>query len=124
MPNHKPSQIHALFLDAFNRADIDALAALYEPGATLVTGSGTATGRDAIREAYKRILSGGVHMDLETRAVIESGEGMAVLHASWTLHRDGKAIAGLSTEVVRRQTDGTWLFVIDEPRTPENQARM
>jgi hypothetical protein len=29
------------------------------------------------------------------------------------------ATRGLSTEVVRKQPDGTWLFVIDSPYTPQ-----
>ena len=119
MPANKPEEIHARFLDAFNRGDVEALVALYEPGAVLVTGGGSVAGRVAIREAYRRMLAGGARMELETRAMIESGEGLAVLHASWTYHRAGKATPGLSTEVVRRQPDGSWLFVIDEPRTPE-----
>ena len=58
-------------------------------------------------------------MELETRSTIESGEGLAVLHAGWTLHTSGSTARGISTEVVRRQPDGRWLFIIDEPRTPE-----
>lgn len=123
MPANKPDEIHVLFLDAFNRADIEALADLYEPGAILVTGRGNATGRDAIRAAYEHILSNDVRMELVTHTVLDSGDGLSLLHASWTVHRDGKAIPGLSTEVVRRQPDGTWLFVLDEPRTPESLAR-
>ena len=118
MPAHKPSEIHALFLDAFNRGDLESLVALYEPNASLVTRDGTAAGHQAIREAYQRMLAGGGRMELETRAAIESREGLAVLHASWTYHSAGTMTPGLSTEVVRRQPDGTWLFVIDEPRTP------
>jgi len=30
MTAHTPQKVHELFLDAFNRADVDALAALYE----------------------------------------------------------------------------------------------
>ena len=67
----------------------------------------------------KGMLARGGQMELETRSVAESGEGLAVLHAGWTLHTAGSTARGLSTEVVRRQPDGTWLFVIDEPRTPE-----
>ena len=122
MPAHTPQEIHVLFLDAFNRADVEALVALYEPNALLVTGSGVAAGHEAIREAYLRMLAGGGRMELETRAVLESGDGLAVLHSKWTFHRAGKVRPGLSTEVVRQQTDSTWLFVIDEPRTPENKS--
>lgn len=123
MPAQTPQELHALFLDAFNRGDVQALVALYESNAILVTGAGSAAGHDAIRAAYERILSGGGRMELQTRTVIESGDGLTLLHASWKLHRDEKVIPGLSTEVLRRQPDGSWLFVIDEPRTPENQSR-
>jgi uncharacterized protein (TIGR02246 family) len=122
VPARRPQEIHALFLDAFNRGDVDALVALYEDGAVLVTGGGNAVGRPSIREAYQHILAGGGRMELETRAVVESGDELAVLHASWTYHRSENTRRGLSTEVVRRQPDGTWLFVVDEPRTPEDRT--
>jgi ketosteroid isomerase-like protein len=118
MTAHTPSEIHTFFLDAFNRGDVEDLVALYEPGAALVTRDGTVVGHDAIRDAYKTMLAGGARMELATRSVIQSGE-VAVLHANWTYHRGGTATPGLSTEVVRRQPDGPWLFVIDEPRTPQ-----
>jgi uncharacterized protein (TIGR02246 family) len=119
MPARNPSEIHALFLDAFNRGDPDAIAALYEPDAILVLGGEKLAGHEAIRKAYERMLARCGQMELETRSVVESGHGLAVLHASWTLHTPRSIAQGTSTEVVRRQPDGTWLFVIDEPRTPE-----
>jgi len=122
MTTSKPQEIHIILLDAFNRGDIDALVALYEPGALLVTGQGPAVGHDAIRNVYRHILAHGVQMELQTHTVLESSEGIAVLHASWTYHLGENAIAGLSTEVVRRQPDGSWLFVIDEPRTPDRTS--
>jgi uncharacterized protein (TIGR02246 family) len=119
MSARSPQQIHTLFLDAFNRADVDSLVALYEPDAVLATRSGPAIGHEGIRAAYQQILAGGGRMELETRSVLESGDGLAVLHGAWTLYRNDSTISGLSTEVVRRQADGRWLFVLDEPRTPE-----
>jgi uncharacterized protein (TIGR02246 family) len=113
-----PEEVHKLFLDAFNRADVEALVALYEPDAVLVTGSGTAVGREQIREAYKPMLESGGRMELKTCGVLDNRNGLAVLHASWTYHRDGNQVAGLSTEVVRRQAEGIWLFALDEPYTP------
>ena len=62
-------------------------------------------------------------MTLETRAVVESSHGVAVLHGGWTIEpSDGMEAEvtrqGLSTELVRKQSDGTWLFLIDCPYTP------
>jgi uncharacterized protein (TIGR02246 family) len=119
MPANNPSEIHALFLHAFNGGDAEAITALYEPDAILVLGSERLAGHAAIRAAYERMLARRGRMELETRSVIESGHGLAVLHASWSLHTSGSTAQGISTEVVRRQPDNTWLFVIDEPRTPK-----
>ena len=119
MPANNPAEIHDLFLDAFNRGDVEALVALYESSAVLVLGGETMVGHEAIRKAYVRMLARRGGMELKTRSVVESGEGLAVLHASWTLHTTGSTAQGISTEVARRQPNGNWLFVIDEPRTPE-----
>ena len=96
-----PQEIHSLFEQAFNTGDVDALVTLYEPGAVLLVGGIPVTGHDAIRAAYRSFLSSGARMKLETRAVIESGHGLAVLHGAWSLGPPS-ATQELSTEVVRR----------------------
>jgi uncharacterized protein (TIGR02246 family) len=118
MPAFTPREIHVLFEHAFNNGDVEAILALYEPGAVLVASGRPVTGHDRIRNAFKAFLVGGARMKLDTRAVIESGEGLAVLHGAWSLGPPSTA-QGLSTEVVRRQPDGSWMFVIDNPNTPQ-----
>jgi uncharacterized protein (TIGR02246 family) len=117
MPEHTPHEIHCLFEAAFNAGDLEAIVALYEPDAVFVTADGSVSGHDAIRNFYRISLAPGASMKLETRAVVESADGLALLHGAWSL---GPPVSseGLSTEVVRRQPDGNWLFVIDNPRTP------
>ena len=118
MPAYQPEELHPLFVDGFNRADFDGLAGLYEPSAILATRTGRSVGRDAIRETYREILAGGGRIELQTLGVLVSADGLALLHSAWVIHRDGKTTSGVSTELARRQSDGTWLFVLDEPRTP------
>jgi ketosteroid isomerase-like protein len=91
--------------------------ALYEPGAVLVSGGELVTGHEGIRTAYSAFLASGSRMKFETRAVIESGDGLAVLHGAWSLGPPSST-QGVSTEVIRRQPDGSWKFVIDNPHTP------
>ena len=117
MPASTPQEIHVFFERAFNIGDVEAILALYEPGAVLVSGGKLVTGHDGIRDAFNVFLSSGARMKLDTRAVIESREGLAVLHGAWSLGPPS-ATQGLSTEVVRRQADGSWMFVIDNPHTP------
>jgi ketosteroid isomerase-like protein len=44
-----PEQLHRAFQDAFNRHDLEAIVALYEPDAVLAGADGPVEGRDAIR---------------------------------------------------------------------------
>jgi uncharacterized protein (TIGR02246 family) len=117
MPASTPKEVHFLFERAFNMGDVEAILALYEPSAVFVVGGKPVIGHDDIRDAFSVFLSSGARMKLDTRAVIESGEGLAVLHGAWSLGPPSET-QGLSTEVVRRQPDGSWMFVIDNPNTP------
>jgi|SRR5882762_9760478 len=112
-----PQEVHFLFERAFNIGDVEAIMALYEAGAVFLTGGNAITGHDGIREAFNVILSSRARMKLDTRAVIESGDGLAVLHGAWSLGPP-TGTRGLSTEVVRRQPDGSWMLIIDNPHTP------
>ncbi len=100
------------------------LTALYEPDAVLVVDGKCVSGHESIRRALESMLLRRGRMTLETRAVVESQQGLAVLHGGWVVEPAmgiGSELAtrGLSTEVVRQQPDGSWLFVIDNPYTPE-----
>jgi uncharacterized protein (TIGR02246 family) len=121
MPANIPADLHRLFEEAFNAGDVDRLTALYEPDATLIIGGTTVVGREAIRAAYANAVNGR-RMTLETRAVTTSDVGLSLLHGAWVIEpaqtlRGTSETAGISTEVARRQSDGTWLFVIDSPYT-------
>lgn len=121
MQANSPSEVHEQFQRAFNLKDLDGLVALYEPDAVFVVDGRAVTGRENIRREYRDLLPRRGRMTLETRAAIASQDGLAVLHGSWMIEPPtgaGLATRGLSTEVVRRQPDGSWLFVIDNPRTP------
>jgi ketosteroid isomerase-like protein len=123
MPAHQPTQLHALFAQAFNRGELDELLALYEPNATVVVGGEPVAGHHSVRTALERWLAAGGQMVLDTRAVIEGPDGLVVLHGAWAIASpeappSATVRRGLSTEVARRQSDGTWRFVIDNPDTP------
>lgn len=115
-----PADMHRLFADAFNAHDLDALVALYEPEAVLVPQAGQrAIGRDAIREALAGFLAGFETIELTTRGIVQQRD-IALLYPEFLLRGTGEdgepvTLEGHGTEVVRRQTYGTWLFVIDDP---------
>jgi len=122
MSAHSPTELHALFQNAFNLGDIETLTSLYEPDAILMVGGKQVIGRENIRAAFHAMLSVGAQMRLTTRSLIESHDGLALLHGQWIVRRapsteSNPSTQGLSTEVVRKQPNGTWLFIIDNPYT-------
>ena len=120
MPAHTPADADLQIIEALNAGDVEAALALYEPGATFVPEPGkAATGLDAIREVLNGFLALKPRLTIEVPQVSESGD-LALLSSRWTLKGtapDGNPVdlAGQGAEVVRRQADGTWLFVIDNP---------
>src|SRR5262245_28399674 len=120
MPAHKPEELDVLFAKAINAGDIEAAMKLYEPGACLTPEPGqVATGAKAVREALGGFLAMKPRLTLNARTLAEAG-GIAFTTAKWVLEgtgSDGKPVKveGQSAEVARRQPDGTWLFLIDNP---------
>ena len=122
MPARKPEECDTLLIEAANRGDLEAAVALYEPNASFVLESGeVVTGLAAVREVMQGFLALKPRFTIEVKAV-QSGDGsLALTRAKWSMTGtgpDGKPVtmSGNSTEVVRRQSDGTWRFVIDNPR--------
>jgi uncharacterized protein (TIGR02246 family) len=115
-----PAKIHELFQAAFNALDTDAVLALYEDNAVFVTGPGTAvTGRDAIAQVLESFFAMQPVMRLETASFFQNDD-LAMLEGRWVLigagpEGDPIQITGTSHEVVRRQSDGCWLYAIDDP---------
>jgi len=97
--------------------------ALYEAQATLVNEDQTVSaGSAAIRETYKGLFAdlpeGKINMKVVR--VVRAGDDVAVLYNDWNM--SGKTADGSpftmqhkAMEIVRRQADGTWRFVIDDP---------
>jgi uncharacterized protein (TIGR02246 family) len=122
--NRPPEELHRAFQEAFNRHDLESIVALYEPGAAMVGYPGPAQGIAAIRERYRAILEMRPSIELQTLGVHLAGD-LAMLHRKWILHGigpDGGEIhrEGRNTETGRRQPDGRWLFVIDNPSVPRD----
>ena len=120
MAPRSPEDMHGEFTRAFNAGDVDALLTLYEPEAIMTPEPGTTVaGTDAIREVLNGFLALKGKIEFKTQPVFTAGN-LALMHGDWTLEGtapDGSAVnlTGHSTEVMRLQPDGTWLYVIDIP---------
>jgi len=105
---YDPQDLERLLVSRENMGDVDGMAALYEPQALLDRGGGRLThGREAIRKFYGEVVATGRKFELgEQRAAMVCGD----LALTSTRLPDGTVTA----EIARRQSDGTWLWVIDQ----------
>lgn len=112
----QPAELHTAVERAFNVGDVDALMDLYELDAQMVHEDGSVvTGVDAIRELWASLVSMGGQLTMTTRYAVESGD-LALLSNDWTFTLGGSTIASaITAELARRQPDGSWRYLIDNP---------
>jgi uncharacterized protein (TIGR02246 family) len=121
MSARRPEDLDRLFAQGLNAGDLEASAALYEPGAALVAQPGqTVSGSAAIRDALRGFLGMKPTLTImDVKTLAQAGD-TALTTAKWRLTGtgpDGNPVnmSGQSVEVCRRQADGTWRFIIDTP---------
>jgi uncharacterized protein (TIGR02246 family) len=116
-----PAACDRLFGEHVNAGDLTALMSLYEPGCSLVRRDGSvARGHAEIRQVFERLLALHAKMSTEIVKVVQSGEDLAMVYNDWHMSAtrpDGEPVeaSGKAIEVVRRQPDGTWRFILDDP---------
>src|SRR5260370_39788152 len=107
-------------VQAINRVEANAPSALYEKEAVIVVQPGAlAAGASARRQALAGFIALKPTLTMEAREVVQTGD-LALYLSRWNLRGtgpDGKEgrMHGSSTDVLRRQSDGRWLIVIDNP---------
>ena len=116
-----PEQAHYLFVQFFNEGNVEALLSLYDPNAILVSfPDPPVSGHAEIRKALEGFLAMKCRMVLNVDKVF-SADGVGLLFSTWSLsgsdeNGDPILVGGQTSDVVRRQADGSWLFVIDNPQ--------
>jgi ketosteroid isomerase-like protein len=120
MPAHTPAEVHELFTQYFSAGDIDALVALYEPTAVMLPQPGLEVcGIPAIKETFLGFMAMKGTFRMSPGKVV-SATDVAIIFSDWSLDAvapDGSPVrlTGQTSDVVRRQADGSWRFVIDCP---------
>ena len=122
MPAHKPEECDLLLFEVIETGDVDAALALYEPDAIFVVSPDqVVTGHAAIRGVLQGMLAANTTGKLDAVTAVLSADGSVAFTrakgSSTSPGPDGKPVTlpFHSVEVVRKQPDGTWLFVIDDP---------
>ena len=107
------------FLKAFNSGDIEAILSHYAPGGVFVNQDGSTVQGQALREALAGFLAMKPQIQTHKAATITAGDTAANM-GKWTLKGtgpDGSEVVmdGKGFDVMRRQSDGSWKMVIDNP---------
>lgn len=116
----RPEDIYPALAAALNAGDIDAALALYEPGAVFVTSTGeSAVTPEAMRAEFQAVVDSKTTISGEAVKVISAGD-LALVFVAWQTSSPGPSgtpieLEGISTDVLRRQADATWLSVVDNP---------
>ncbi len=120
MSTATPEQVLESIVDGINTGNLDSLLPLYERGAAFATQPGSlAHGSAGVREALAGFISMKGKLDLEVTRVLEVDD-LALVTGVWSFNGTGPDGAPVQLEasnadVLRRQADGTWRFVIDNP---------
>jgi uncharacterized protein (TIGR02246 family) len=116
----RPEDVYPALSDAFNAGDLDAVLALYDPEAVYVIRPGRVTrGRAELRAAMEHNLALRGRLAITPESFTRAGD-VALVLGNFTLagqRHDGTAFERTSSfaDVLRRQADGRWLIVVDNP---------
>lgn len=118
------SPAHAVELmdRAFNQGDLETVLSLYEDAAVVVTEPGKiARGASELRSFLAAAIQSRLSAHQLKTWVIEA-DGVALFLSRWTLSSDapssGSPRTFTATTVFRRQADGGWKAIIDNPIGP------
>lgn len=122
MAGATPEETDRLVEEAISEGNVDALLELFEPTAVFVDpGTGNVLrGHDEIRTAVIEMFKSKPTLESKASPTVWISGDIALVLSRWSMRlvgADGDALAqsGTATDVMRRQGDGTWRYVIDNP---------
>ena len=116
-----PADVYETYLKAFNSGNVEATLACYENHACFMSRSGRAAyGPEELREVFRVTLSNKPQMKFNVRKIIPAGEDLALVVVEWrskavSAAGEVRLWSGMATDIVRRQPDGGWKIVLDNP---------
>ena len=104
----KPNDLERFFVERANAGDLEGLLMLYEDNAVVADGSNEfVKGKEEIRRFFGEFLK-------ECPQLAESDQSPALIADGIALTSSRLSNGGVTAEIARRQSDGSWLWVIDQ----------
>jgi ketosteroid isomerase-like protein len=104
----EPDDLGRLFVERAHAGDVEGLVALYEPDAVLATpDGGEVRGEAEIRRFYAALVASAPRFT--------PGSQHPALRLGELALTSTRLAGGATAEVARRQSDGTWRWVLDRP---------
>ena len=120
MPTGTPEQVLKTIVDGINTGNLDMLMTLYESEAAFAAQPGTLQhGLSGVRESLAGFIAMKGTLDLKVTRVFQASD-LALVVGVWSFTGTGPdggvvKLTGHNADVLRRQADGSWRFVIDNP---------
>jgi len=111
-PISDPQELERLLVARENAGDVDGMTALFEPDAVIDLGDGRLVrGKEAIHEFFTKLQITG--LGPEGRRFKLGEQRQALICGDLALTSTRSIDGDITSEVARRQVDGTWLWIID-----------
>ncbi|MCX5387481.1 nuclear transport factor 2 family protein [Streptomyces sp. NBC_00083] len=109
----------ALYVEAFNAGDVDAVNAMYTDEAVAVWEPGFPLTGQARIDSVREFLANGPKMTAVPQQSYVTGD-TALLIVDWTIDTKDEngapeRLSGVGVDVLRKGTDGNWRYAIDDP---------
>jgi ketosteroid isomerase-like protein len=115
-----PEELLNSQVEEFNKGNISFLMTLYEKDACFASKPGQVVeDLESIRRTLLGLIDMGGKLEAKVKRVLQASN-LALMITEWSINGtkpDGKPIdlTGRGTVVLRQQSDGTWLMVIENP---------
>ncbi|MGH7184187.1 MAG: YybH family protein [Nitrospiraceae bacterium] len=120
METPSPLDVVAQLVNAMNTGDIEGALSLFDPEASFVVQPGVVvSGISATRQALAGFMALKPTLTIEAQQLVRAGD-IAQYCARWNLcgtDSEGNPVQlqGRSSSILRRQLNGTWQFLVDNP---------
>ena len=125
MAAESPNEICRLFQKYMAQGDIDSVLALYESDVVFMNQEGKSKrGMEELREELAPLAAAKATFEFEIKQLIQAGD-IALTHTKWNLSMPKQSLflSLYAIEVARRQSDGTWRWLIGDPFTVGRNVR-